>query len=179
MKLIVIEGCDGTGTTTHTESLVYALVEAGHPAIGFTHGPPAVDCSPWTRAVHYANERARMVDRFGKMDVVVVADRWWHSTLTFAHGCDAPTRNRLQMLVRMEKLALPTPVLVALLDAPDHELDARLTKRGEALRPVDLTYRQAYRTEVAPMSNTVLDTSHPKNLTRESLLQASLAALWA
>ena len=75
MKLIVIEGCDGTGTSTHTESLAYSLREVGYTTVEFHHPPPPKGCSPWTRVSHYASERSKLVDQYGATDTVVVADR--------------------------------------------------------------------------------------------------------
>lgn len=178
MKLIVIEGCDGTGTSTHTESLASALRELGHTTVEFHHPPPPKGCSPWTRVSHYASERSKLVDLYGGTDTVVVSDRWYHSTSTFSHTVADPNlRMRLNLLVTMEKHTLPAPVMLAVLDASDAELDRRLTKRGEVVRPTDAVQREAYRLTVCPDATVTLDTEQSRDVVREKLLRVSLTAL--
>lgn len=178
MKLIVIEGCDGTGTSTHTESLANALRELGYPTVEFHHPPPPKGCSPWTRVSHYASERSKLVDQYGGTDTVVVADRWYHSTSTFSHSlADQSLRMRLNLLVTMEKHTLPAPVMLAVLDASDAELDRRLTKRGEVVRPSDTVQREAYRKTVCPHATLTLDTEQSRDVVRGRLLELSLVSL--
>jgi len=178
MRLIVIEGCDGTGTSTHTGALTDSLRALGIDAVAFHHPPPPKGCSPWTRGIHYASERSKLVDQYGDTDVVVVADRWYHSTFVFSHTVeDAPLRAQLNQLVAMEMHALPAPVLVVVLDAMDAELDRRLTKRGEVVRPSDTVERAAYRELVDAYTYDAVDTGPSKDSVRAKLLGMSLSAL--
>ena len=177
MRLIVIEGCDGTGTSTHTDALVYNLRESGYAAIGFHHPPPPKGCSPWTRVSHYASERSKLVDQYGDQDVVVVADRWYHSTLVFAAIVGAPLKTRLHVLATMERHTLPAPVMLAVLDASDAELDRRLIRRGEVVRSTDTVQRDTYRNMVCPEATITLDTEQSKDMVRGKLLDLSLACL--
>lgn len=177
MKLIVIEGCDGTGTSTHTESLASALRELGHTTVEFHHPPPPKGCSPWTRVSHYASERSKLVDLYGGTDTVVVADRWYHSTLVFAAIIDGALKTRLHVLAHMERNTLPAPVMLAVLDASDAELDRRLTKRGEVVRPSDTVQRETYRKTVCPHATVTLDTEQSRDVVRGMLLDLSLVAL--
>lgn len=176
MRLIVIEGCDGTGTSTHTDALAYTLREEGFNAIGFHHPPPPKGCSPWTRVTHYASERSKLVDHCGDADIVVVSDRWYHSTEVFAFIVDGALKTRLNVLAALEKHTLPPPVMLAMLDASDGELDRRLTKRGEVVCNTDTVQRDAYRKIVRPHAVT-LDTEQSKDVVRCKLLDLSLAAL--
>lgn len=177
MRLIVIEGCDGTGTSTHAESLAYNLRENGYPVVEYHHPPPPKGCSPWTRVTHYASERSKLADLYGGQDVVVVSDRWYQSTITFASIVDGPLKIRLHVLAHMERCSLPPPVMLAVLDASDEELDRRLTKRGEEVRPTDVVQRRAYRTFVYPHASVVLDTAQPKDTVRDRLLSLALEVL--
>lgn len=178
MRLIVIEGCDGTGTSTHTDSLTESLWELGYNVVAFHHPPPPKGCSPWTRVTHYASERSKLVDTYGGTDTVVVADRWCHSTLVFSHTVeDVSTRARLNQLVAMERFTLPAPVMVVVLDATDVELDRRLIKRGEVVRPSDTTQRNAYRALARESAYITVDTEPPRDLIRRKLLGLSLLAL--
>jgi thymidylate kinase len=178
MELIVIEGCDGTGTSTHTDALAHTLRELGYNAIGFHHAPPPKGCSPWTRVTHYASERSKLVDLYGSTDTVIVTDRWHFSTSTFAQTVDDPDlRMRLTVLVTAERYTLPPPLLVFLLDAADGELDARLTRRGEMVRPSDSVARTAYRTLIQPTATATMDTGQPKDFIRGRILELSLSHL--
>ena len=177
MKLIVIEGCDGTGTSTHTEALAYNLRECGYKVIEFHHPPPPKGCSPWTRVTHYASERSKLVDQYGGTDVVVVADRWYHSTLVFAAIIDGALKTRLHVLAQMEKHTLPAPTMLAVLDASDAELDVRLAKRGEVVQPSDTVQREAYRRTVCPIATITLDTGNHRDAVRGMLLDTALISL--
>jgi len=177
MKLIVIEGCDGTGTSTHTEALACNLRELGYPVVEFHHPPPPKGCSPWTRVSHYASERSKLVDQYGDSNVVVVADRWYHSTVVFASIIDGALKTRLHVLAHMERNTLPAPVMLAVLDASDAELDRRLAKRGEVVRPTDTVQRDTYRKTVCPHATITLDTEQPRDVVRGRLMDMSLESL--
>lgn len=177
MRLIVIEGCDGTGTSTHVPPLAKSLRERGYETVEFHHPPPPHGCSPWARVTHYASERAKLADKYRDQDVVVVSDRWFQSTETFASVIDGALKTRLNVLVQLERHTLPPPVMLALLDASDGELDRRLTKRGESVRPTDIVQREAYRHYVAPRATVTLNTENPKDVVQGILVEIAVAAL--
>lgn len=161
MTLIVIEGCDGTGTTTHTEKLGYALAATfGDDRVRvYRHPPHRPGAGDWERSLHYARERAEMVAREGD-GRIIVCDRWVHSTEALALSLRGdPTGSRMLALSALERATLPPPVLTVMLDAPDAVLDARLTARGETLSPLTKTLRGVYRASIGPRCDAVLSTS--------------------
>lgn len=147
--LIVIEGPDGVGKTTHVRELVQGLevrLDMALSVASWAH-PRFVGDDPWQRALWYAQARARFAAdvRAGRYDdFVVVIDRWYFSTLvasdvdefrTHCPGEHAPAlpddlRFGMQWLCRAEMSALP-PVRVILLDAPSEIIAERLRARGE------------------------------------------------
>lgn len=161
MTLIVIEGCDGTGTTTHTEKLGYALAATlGDDRVRvYRHPPHRPGAGDWERSLHYARERAEMIAREGE-GRIIVCDRWVHSTDAIALALRGdPIGSRMLALSALERATLPQPVLTVMLDAPDAVLDARLTARGEPLSPLTKTLRGVYRASIGPRCDAVLSTS--------------------
>lgn len=77
----------------------------------------------------------------------------------------------------MESYILPAPVMMAVLDAPDAELDRRLIRRGESVRPSDIVQRDTYRNMVSPDATLTLDTNQSRDAVREKLLWSSLRSL--
>jgi thymidylate kinase len=182
MKLIVIEGADGTGTTHHATALTRALNDLGVPAIMFHHPRHEQDDDDWSRSLHYALSRARVAKNAG--DKVVVADRWYQSTSSIALTLPNPVRSRLIDLCHLEGHLLPQPLVTILLDAPDEVLDERIRDgrpldAWESCRDHALELRQVYRTMIRPECNAVLDTSRPKAEVYAEILQMALCALMA
>lgn len=144
MKLIVIEGCDGTGTTSHADALAEGLNRQGYPARPYHHPPHRTGAGDWERSLHYARERAEMVSR--PYDGVWVCDRWYPSTQVLAHTVrEESVRERMLALTELERGYLPVPLLTVVLDAPEEVLDARLRARGEAVTERDRILRSLYR----------------------------------
>jgi thymidylate kinase len=138
--LTVVEGADGTGKSTVVRALAVALADLG--ARAWHHGPPLPmrPRDPWSMALHYAAERASLAAamREGTEAPVVIADRWWHTAAVF--GAVRVSFAEIDLAAAEEK-ALPAPVLVVILDAPDAVLAAR---RPDA-SPDEVGARTAYR----------------------------------
>lgn len=178
MNLIVIEGCDGTGTTTHTERLGYALArELGEDRVRYYRHPPhRPGAGDWERSLHYARERAEMISR-EEEGRIIVCDRWVHSTDALALTSSAPNLSRMQELSTLERLSLPVPILAVLLDAPDAVLDERLRARGESIPPWTRELRRAYREGVARICDATINTAGDVARVAERLLYLALGAL--
>ena len=178
MKIIVIEGGDGTGTSTHAEKLGYALArELGGDRVRiYRHPPHRAGAGDWERSLHYARERAEMVARFEE-DRVIVCDRWVYSTDALALTSTGEARWRMLGLTSIEKAALPNPVLIILLDAPDAVLDERLLARGEVIPPWARELRRVYREDIARMCDVTVDTSGDAGAVSERLLALAKAEL--
>lgn len=144
--LIVIEGTDATGTTTHTSGTAAALSLRGHRALFWSHERPA-SRDPWVCALDYATQRALLLERFAdESDLVLCVDRWWPTAhveaLCNPEGYD---RSRFASLARAEALHPVSPALLVVLDAPDAVLDARMSARDEVPDARDHARRKGYR----------------------------------
>ena len=126
-RIIVIEGTEATGTTTHTRDIAAALRAEGHTAYPFHH-LPAEDPLPLQRALDYAAQRAEFAS--WPSDHIIVVDRWWHTAHVEALLA-TDDRPGLLALAQAEALLLPVPLLVAVLTADAATLDARMILRGE------------------------------------------------
>lgn len=166
-KLIVIEGADGAGTTTHTDILAAALRSEGVDAVAWHHTRPGLG-APWLDALAYAQQRADLVASDPRA-AVIVADRWWHSTMFEGRALRLAA---LRTLADAESLALPRYAALFVLDAPDDVLDARITARGETVDPLDHARRAVYRA-----FSVARDTSAPVAEVTRTLMRASLAAI--
>ena len=166
VRLIVFEGADATGTSSHADGVAAALVERGYLALPFHHRPAPPRARPWLRALHYARERAAFVEGLG--DVVVLADRWTLSNRVMALGSPpGRVRDVLVELSRIEEGELPKPCIESLLDADDEVLDARLVSRGERVRAEDREIRRLYREQPSLLR---VDTARPVEEVRAELL---------
>ena len=180
MKIIVVEGCDGTGTSTHAEKLGYALARelGGDRVRVYRHPPHRAGAGDWERSLHYARERAEMVAREGE-GRIIVCDRWVSSTDAIALTLSGSVRQRMRGLTALERAALPNPVLTVLLDAPDAVLDGRLLARGETIPPWAGALRRVYREDIARMCDVTVDTSGDAGAVSERLLALALGAVRA
>lgn len=182
MKLIVLEGCDGTGTTTHAEALAGALCREGYTGLSYHHPPHPSGCTHWERSLHYALERARVCRKLRDTDrdTVLVADRWYHSTWSYtAVLTREPVRVAMLGLSLYENSILPPITLAVMLDASDEVLDARLRERGRETTADERTIRNGYREYLAGSMESVVDTAAPCEEVGARLLELSLAALRA
>lgn len=178
MKIVVIEGCDGTGTSTHAEKLGYALArELGSDRVRFYRHPPhRPGAGDWERSLHYARERAEMIAR-EEEGRIIVCDRWVSSTDALALTFSGTVRQRMLGLTALERAALPIPILTVLLDAPDAVLDERLLARGESIPPWAGALRRVYREDIARVCDVVLSTAGDGGRVADRLLSFAKAAL--
>lgn len=159
-SLVIIEGADGTGKTTAVRYACALLSRANVSAVPFHHRAPdpANDSrTPWQRALAFAAQRAELANDIARgahdgtdfippVDIIL-CDRWWHSTHVEAFRT---SNSSLSTLVRAEEIALPKPLVVIVLDAPDHVLDARMIGRGEKVTQADRDRRSIYREGAGP-----------------------------
>ena len=148
-RIIVIEGTEATGTTTHTRDLAAALRARGYAVYPFHHERPA-DATAHARALDYATQRSVIADMAaGDWRYIILADRWWHTAHVEALLA-TDDRDGLLALARAEALLLPAPLLVAVLTADAATLDARMILRGETVTDADRARRDLYRECSAP-----------------------------
>lgn len=144
-RLVIIEGPDASGKTAVADCVAAMLDAPTSPisARAFHHARNGGSPDLYIRALDYAHQRAalcRATDN--SLDDVILCDRWWHSTHVEAFRT---SDNALGALARAEEMALPTPLLVVVLDAPDHVLNARMEARGEKVTREDMARRAIYR----------------------------------
>lgn len=178
--LIVFDGNHAAGKTTQTEAVARALRDLGLDAAAWHHARPADASTRFAAALRYAHQRAELfawAEREGP-DVLLL-DRGRESTEVVAWTCDDRERSALYRLAVAEKPLLPAPVLLAVLDAPDEVLDARILERGAAVTDTDRLARPWYRDETVlrAWSATRVDTSGPAAATTARLTAMVLAAL--
>lgn len=144
MPLVVLEGIDGAGTTTQARRLAERLGARGHLTREPSDGPVGrllremlagkhapVDAT--TMALLFAADRAdhiqREVDPALARGLVVVSDRWYHSSLAY-QGADEDRRWIEVLNARARK-----PDLTILLDV---DPDVAAARRAADGRPVEL-----------------------------------------
>lgn len=167
-QVLVIEGCDGVGKSHHADRLAAALRAKGVDAVAFHHAKPA-DADPVLAALDYAAQRRRLVRN--PPAAVIVADRWWHSTWVLGTVLRGHLRDLAGVGLRNASDAEwswhPEP-WVAVLDAPDAVLDARLASRGAPPTDMERAMRWPYRHGV--VEHLRLDTSRPADVVAAELL---------
>lgn len=147
--VFVFEGADGTGKAHHAKSSTEVLAGRGLPVRAFHHkGPPKeIRHDPVDSARWFTLERMRLLDTL-RPGELVIADRWFWSTPCVEATLD-PESAAAREMRRMadweaafwgfsepgvvNSPACDVRILLCVLDAPDHVLDARLEKRGEPL----------------------------------------------
>lgn len=177
-KLIVLEGPAASGKSSHADRLGNALRTHGFSTRVFHHPAPARGAFRVEAALFAAVERAGIVRRT-QCDVIV-ADGWYYATSLLATALrgfpsrrGALERQALQQVVEAEMFLLPKAIAVAILDAPDATLDARLIRRGESPSDLHHAVRAAYR-DAFPAR---LDTIVPATDVGAALLREALRAL--
>lgn len=141
-RFLTIEGCHATGTSTHADALAAALRAQGIDAVAWHHPRHPDGAEGIARVVHY--ERSRRFVRHAKAapprmdrpcrERVVVMDRGPWSGLVHALALEAAGVRRLDSghhVAAMELALWWDGLPVAMLDAADATLDARLLLRGE------------------------------------------------
>lgn len=162
-RILVLEGPDGCGKSTHADRLAAALRAEGVDAVAFHHTKPA-DADPVLAALDYAAQRRRLV--LTPPAAVIVADRWSQSTWCLGKATEG--RSSLCSLAAAESDWVES-VALRLLEAPDDVLDARLAARGTPATEADRRLRDAYRGWGEHFTGTV-DTSRPADDVAAELL---------
>ncbi len=147
MQLIVLEGPDGTGKSTHADALAAALRERDVDALSWHHQRPSF-VDPWLTALDYARQRA-VLCASARDGTVYVVDRWWWSTSAEGFARSGEWSSEMVRsygnLANAESDALRDAIITIFLDASDGVIDARLAKRGTPATPLDYRKRGAYR----------------------------------
>jgi len=132
-RFLCLEGPDGSAKSTHADALAAALAARGIDATSWHHPVHPAGAVGLARVVHY--ERSRVWTRHPRhLHAVYVLDRGPWSGLVHARALEAQDTRRLDSghSVAAAELALWWEGLpVAMLDAADATLDARLILRGE------------------------------------------------
>lgn len=169
--MLVLEGPDGCGKSTHADRLADALRAEGVDAVAFHHTKPAT-ADVVLAALDYARQRKEMVH--SAPAAVIVADRWTPSTwclgiaMAALAKLDHPNFFGLTDLAHAESRWLPR-CDGALLWAPDVALDARLAARGVPANEMDRKLREAY-ARWAGVTASRFDTSRPADVVAADLL---------
>ena len=162
-KLIVLEGIDGSGTTTQLERAVAHLAARGHPAVatrepspgpvgrllreallGKLRMPDGAPLDGRTMALLFAADRVDHVQREIEPNLAagtsVVSDRYLLSSL--AYQAEEADRAWVAALAR----GIPVPDLTILLDVP---VEVAARRRAAAGRPVERYDADSYLAKVA------------------------------
>lgn len=146
-RILVLEGPDGCGKSTHADRLADALRAEGVDARAFHRTKPA-DADPILAALDYAAQRRRLV--LAPPAAVIVADRWalstWALGVAMMRRSGAVEGEALRDFGRAEMLWGPVPPHYAqvFLTASHDVLNARLAARGTPATEMDLAIRDAY-----------------------------------
>lgn len=174
-RILVLEGADATGTTTHADRLAAALRAEGHNARAFHHAKPA-DADPILAALDYARQR-RVLCLHAEPGEVIVADRWWHSSSVLGTALRYDRGERPLLFIRDladDEAHWGPRVDAALLTAPADVLDARLAARGTPTTALDRALRWGYPRHVGRADRSgwdlTLDTSRPADDVAAALL---------
>jgi len=159
-RILVLEGPDGCGKSSHADRLAAVLRAEGHNARAFHHTKPA-DADPVLAALDYARQR-RVLCLHAEPGEVIVVDRWWHSSEMMGEPL-----NRLASTEA--NIAGFVPPLACLI-APDRVLDARLAARGAPATAQEKALRRTYSTEAKWRPWRVVDTSRPADDVAAELL---------
>lgn len=179
MQLIVIEGPDGTGKSTHADALAAALRERDVDALSWHHQRPSF-VDPWLTALDYARQRA-VLCASAQDGTVYVVDRWWWSTSAegFARSGEwsSEMARAYHGLAGVECDALCGAIITIFLDASDEVIDARLAKRGTPDTPLDYRKRGAYRAFSQCENVSVVRTDAPKSDVQRAIVSLALGAM--
>ena len=130
-RYITLEGCHGTGSSTHADTLTESLRFLGIDAVSWHHPAHPDGAVGESRVAHYVEARRAL---WAMPNAVVVMDRGPWSGIVHARSVQDAGASWLASgvgLASMECATFGSNCAVALLTAPDDVLDGRLTKRGE------------------------------------------------
>ena len=123
---LTVDGCHGTGTSTHADALAAGLRAEGYDAAAYHHPRHPAGAEGSARVRHYIGARDDLMR--SPPAAVVVMDRGALSGLAHARASgDAEAVAVAEMDVDPWWYGVP----VVVLDASDEALDARLRARGE------------------------------------------------
>lgn len=141
-RIVCLEGVHAAGKSTHTHHLALALRQSGVYALPWHHPAPPDRCrTPYSRALHYAAERAQFIENEAcsvpTSDAlpppVWIVDRWSWSTLVDAEMMATwPDSDSMHQIYGAEVSRGHGSPLTILLTAPMVEIERRLVARGES-----------------------------------------------
>lgn len=170
-RFLTLDGCHGTGTSTHADALAEALRAEGCDAAAYHHPRHPDGAEGFDRVRHYIDAREDLMR--SPPAAVVVMDRGALSGVAYARAeRDAAAVDVAEL--DADPFWYGVPVVV--LDASDEALDARIRARGEDPAAFD-----AERCEWAHLCRErglrVVRTDRPVEAVRADLLAWALAAL--
>ena len=170
-RVLVLEGCDGCGKSSHADRLAAALRAEGHNARAFHHTKPA-DADPILAALDYAAQRRRLV--LNPPASVIVADRWAWSTWALGRALMMQSGSAIGATLtslataEMPVSYVPHGIAIAALEAPSEVLNARLAARRTPATEMDELLREAY--GLLGPGGRRIDTSRPADVVAAELL---------
>lgn len=187
--ILALVGPEAAGKSSHARALAASLRAQSIPATSFHHPPPPPPLcdDPFGRALWYWQQRVKVgLETRRCTPRVIVADRWWESSLAFGVVQPLDVAARMGLAVEQEIDAWTTAQFACvesiLLDAPDDVLDARTVARGAEASAIDLHPRTAemrawYRDAAHREGWKQVDTSGPRDEVRATLLDRVLETL--
>lgn len=178
-RVLVLEGPDGCGKSSHADRLAAALRAEGVDARAFHHTKPA-DADPILAALDYARQR-RVLCLHAEPGEVIVADRWTWSTWALGRALmmrsGSVEGEALRGFADAEITWGPMPPQFAqvILTAPGGALDGRLAARGTPATKMDRLLRDAYECQRGRWR--FIDTSRPADVVAAELLAWARSAL--
>jgi thymidylate kinase len=166
---LAVDGCHGTGTSTHADALAEALRGELFDARAYHHPRHPDGCDSAARVAWYAGARAQLAEH--PIAPIVVMDRGPMSGVVYAHAARLPTADVRLALEDSNHWTLDRGLVWVWLDAPDTELDARILARNE--RPAAFgAERAAWRQHV----RSLVPASRPAHLLNTGVDAASVRA---
>jgi len=167
-SLIVLEGIDGCGKTTQIERLEAALAkfrkverlrEPGGTVVGekireLLANPDHAEMTPRTELLLFMAARAQLaVEKIGpalRGGLVVLLDRYYHSTAAYQGGASGLGVSKVLDLV--ETLRFPKPDLVVLLDLDPAEAAKRTNRPKDRIEEKGADYQWKVRSTFLKMA---------------------------
>lgn len=139
MKLIVFEGTDGTGKTTHANALTNYLLDNTTYTAVYLKAPIKIDeddikdMTPRDRYEEYLNDMARVQKRIRELEIdgvdIVIMDRYTWSLLVYQSCEEVPM---WYIRFELQQMQVYQPDLTFLFTAPRETITERLQTRRRA-----------------------------------------------